>query len=87
MSLHHIQYTIPVYFAVLLLMTVSQICIVDWIGSMATGNEVAVSDKYTHSLNEYCALACCSEYTIKVFLCRDYEFLCTMYGLSGAAGE
>eukprot|EP00731_Ephydatia_muelleri_P021052 Em0013g779a len=27
------------------------------------------------------------EYTIKVFLCRDYEFLCTMYGLSGAAGK
>ncbi|KAL5477768.1 hypothetical protein EMCRGX_G024609 [Ephydatia muelleri] len=27
------------------------------------------------------------EYTIKVFLCRDYEFLCTMYDLSGAAGK
>ncbi|KAL5510694.1 hypothetical protein EMCRGX_G006287 [Ephydatia muelleri] len=27
------------------------------------------------------------EYTIMVFLCRDYEFLCTMYALSGAAGK
>ena len=28
----------------------------------------------------------CREYTIKVFVCGDYEFLCRMYGLSGAAG-
>ena len=25
-------------------------------------------------------------YTVKVFLCGDYEFLSTMYGLSGACG-
>lgn len=26
------------------------------------------------------------QYTIKVFLCGDYEFLCRMHGISGASG-
>ena len=26
------------------------------------------------------------QYTVKVFICGDYEFLSKMYGLSGASG-
>ena len=28
----------------------------------------------------------CRQYKLRVFLCGDYEFLCRMYGLSGASG-
>ena len=29
----------------------------------------------------------CKQYTIKIFICGDFEFLSKMYGLSGASGR
>ena len=31
-------------------------------------------------------LLICRQYTTKVFVCGDYEFLSKMYGISGASG-
>ena len=32
-------------------------------------------------------LANSREYSIRIFICGDYEFLSKLYGLSGASGE
>ena len=32
-----------------------------------------------------CIFLICKQYTTKVFMCGDYEFLSKMYGISGAS--
>ena len=50
-----------------------------------TWNEVEVRALYLNHV-KYTSAINCMQYTVKVFICGDYEFLSKIYGLSGASG-